>query len=61
MTKKTEAKKKRGRPPVSKSELKRKTISLRLKADEVNMLREAAATRGKSLSSWVRKTLMESL
>jgi uncharacterized protein (DUF1778 family) len=50
-----------GRPPVKKTELRRKTISLRLKSDEVNMLRKAAAKQGKTLSSWVRQALMKSV
>ena len=49
-----------GRPPVKKTELRKKTISLRLKTEEVQILRKAASQSGDTLSNWVRKTLMES-
>jgi len=52
-------KKKRGRPPIAKTELRRETISLRLKSDEVALLREAASKNSKNLSTWVRDVLLD--
>ena len=48
-----------GRPPVKKTDLRRKTISLRLKANEVNELRKVANLHGETLSNWVRKKVLE--
>ena len=46
---------------MKKTDLKRKTISLRLKSDEVNLLRKAAAKQGQTLSSWIRQALLKSV
>ena len=50
----------RGRPPLAKGERRQETISLRLKTDEVDVLRKAAAKTGKTLSEWLRKNLLDS-
>ena len=53
-------KKKIGRPPLENADRLKETVSLRLKTDEVDMLRKAAASKGKTFSSWVRDALLDS-
>ena len=44
-----------GRPRMRKDQRRRNTISIALSEQEENMIREAAADRGLSISDWARK------
>lgn len=54
----TKPKKKIGRPKLPKGEAKGRTVLVRFKLDDIKRIESAAKASNKTLSEWIRETLL---
>ncbi len=57
----SEARKRKGRPPLPDGDGRTATLAIRLRPDELEFMRRCADRRGVSLSEWVREMTLDTV